>query len=393
LTVTLLVQAMVVMAVLAPTVVAPAVTHALTIPDSAVGIYVALIYISAICSALYSESLISRWGPIRVSQGGLLLCGVGLALCTSGVVALGIVGAMITGLGYGPITPASSHILIRTTPRHRLSLVFSIKQTGVPVGGIAAGLLVPPQQVAFGWVWALLSTSIACAVMALIAQLVRAKLDADRGVHVAQPMIASLLKPLRVVASHRHLRVLVGCSFIFAGIQLSLTTYLSTYLNLSLGWSLLAAGVALSVVQAAGMIGRVVWGAIADAGLGAHRTLVLLNALMILSCISTAMFGSHTSLYWIFATLAVFGASAVGWNGVFLGHLARIAPEGQSGLVTGGALAFTFFGTVFWAPLFGLVADVAANYRVSFLAFCLPLMVCLVLLAREWISAHARSPH
>jgi MFS family permease len=384
--VTLLVQAMAVAAVLAPTVIAPEIARALGLRDSAVGIYISLIYISAICSALYSGTLISKWGAIRVSQGGLVLCGVGLGLSTTGVVALGLAGAVIAGLGYGPITPASSHILIRTTPRHRLSIVFSIKQTGVPVGGIVAGLLIPPQQIAFGWVWALLSVSIGCVVMATIAQLVRSELDTDRGHRIKQSLIVSLLRPVRLVMSHRQLRVLAACSFAFAGVQLSLTTYLSSYLHLSLGWSLLAAGVALSVTQAAGMVGRIVWGAIADAGFGAHRTLVLLNTLMIASCIGTAMFGSGMPRFLIFTILAVFGASAVGWNGVFLGHVARLAPEGKASLVTGGALAFTFFGTVFWAPLFGLLADATASYQVAFLAFCLPLLACLGFLMKGRVS-------
>jgi MFS family permease len=384
--VTLLVQAVAVLAVLAPTVIAPAIVSALGLPNSAIGIYISLIYMSAVCSALYSGTLISKWGPIRVSQAGLLLCGIGLGLSTTGVVALGLVGAVIVGLGYGPITPASSHILIRTTPRHRLSIVFSIKQTGVPVGGIAAGLLIPPQQLSFGWVWALVSASAACVVMALIAQLVRAGLDTDRGHTTKQSLIASLLQPIRLVAADRQLRVLAACSFAFAGVQLSLTTYLCSYLNLSLGWSLLAAGVALSVTQAAGMAGRIIWGAIADAGLGARRTLILLNAVMIVSCVGTAMFGSEMPRFWIFAILIVFGASAVGWNGVFLGHIARLAPEGKASLVTGGALAFTFFGTVFWAPLFGLLADATASYRVSFLALCLPLTVCLWFLMKRRVA-------
>jgi fucose permease len=125
------------------------------------------------------------------------------------------------------------------------------------------------------------------------------------------------------------------------------------------------------------MVGRIIWGAIADAGFGAHKTLVLLNGFMIVSCVGTSMFTSRTPHFWIFATLTIFGASAVGWNGVFLGHVARLAPEGKASLVTGGALAFTFFGTVFWAPLFGLLADLTASYQMSFLAFCLPLLACL----------------
>jgi len=34
-----------------------------------------------------------------------------------------------------------------------MSLIFSIKQTGVPVGGALAGVLVPPLVLAFGWRW------------------------------------------------------------------------------------------------------------------------------------------------------------------------------------------------------------------------------------------------
>lgn len=385
LSVTLLIQAMVVVAVLAPAVVAPAIARRLGLPNSATGIYISLVYMSAVFSALYSETLIAKWGAIRTSQGGLILCGIGLVLCSTGIVVLGVVGAVATGLGYGPITPASSHILIRTTPRHRLSIVFSIKQTGVPVGGIAAGLLIPPQQAAFGWEWALLSVSGGCVLMAWLAQLVRPGLDADRGHHFNQPALASLMRPIRMVLSHSQLRVLILCTFIYAGVQLSLTTYLSSYLHLSLGWSLLAAGAALSITQAAGMVGRIFWGIIADAGFGAQRTLVLLNILMIASCIGTAMFGNSFSQFWIFAILVVFGASAVGWNGVFLAGIARLAPEGKTSLVTGGALAFTFFGTVFWAPIFGLLADVTESYRVPFLAFCLPLLVCLLFLMRTHI--------
>ena len=53
-------------------------------------------------------------------------------------------GALIIGLGYGPITPASSAILNEVTPnRIRALIFFSIKQSGVPIGGAIAGILVP----------------------------------------------------------------------------------------------------------------------------------------------------------------------------------------------------------------------------------------------------------
>jgi MFS family permease len=381
--ITLLIQAMVAAALLAPAVIAPSVAVALGVPASSVGIFVSVVYLSGICATLYSGTLIARWGPIRTSQIGLLLCAAGLGCVATGVIGLALLGAVLVGLGYGPITPASSHILIRTTPPARLSTIFSIKQTGVPLGGAIAGLAVPPQEAAFGWAWAILSISVGCVVMSLLAHSLSAELDSDRSKGVPQSFAASILNPIRLVVSDRGLLILAGCSFVFSGVQLALSSYLSTYLNLDLGWTLLAAGVAVSVVQVAGMAGRVIWGAVADAGLGAHRTLTLLAVLMGTGCIATAMFSIDSHRFWIFAVLIAFGASAVGWNGVYLAEVARLAPQGKAAQATGGTLAFTYLGIVFWMPVFGLIADSAGGHHVSYLALCVPVLLCLGFLLKE----------
>jgi MFS family permease len=62
-----------------------------------------------------------------------------------------MVGAFIMGLGYGPVTPASSHLLARNAPLGIMALVFSIKQTGVPLGGAMAGAIVPHLVIFCGW--------------------------------------------------------------------------------------------------------------------------------------------------------------------------------------------------------------------------------------------------
>ncbi|MES2535638.1 MAG: MFS transporter [Pseudomonadota bacterium] len=382
LVITLLIQAMAVAAVMAPTIIAPVLTLAFRLPDSAIGIYISLTYFGAIFSALYSGALIKKWGAIRVSQIGLLLCGSGLFLVSTGVVWLGAMGAVLAGLGYGPITPASSDILIRTTPAHRLSIVFSIKQTGVPLGGAFAGLLVPPQEIAFGWTWALISISVACVIMSLVAQCVRRELDSEPRVGPSQSFIAAIVNPIRMVLTHRNLLILTLCSFVFCGVQFSVFTFLPTYLNRYMGWTLLAAGVGVSVTQMAGMGGRLMWGVLADHGFGARRTMALISALIALSCLSIALFSSNVPRVWVFAVLIMLGASAAGWNGVFLAEVARLAPKGQAGAATGGTLAFTYFGVVFWPPLFGIAAQAMGSYQISYLAYCLPLLVCLVLLIR-----------
>jgi MFS family permease len=76
----------------------------------------------------------------------VVLCVAGavlLALAPDRAVALLILSALCIGVGYGPITPASSHVLIRTAKPSDLALTFSIKQTGVPAGAAVAGAILP----------------------------------------------------------------------------------------------------------------------------------------------------------------------------------------------------------------------------------------------------------
>ncbi|WP_293188997.1 MFS transporter [Ottowia sp.] len=244
-------------------------------------------------------------------------------------------GALCIGAGYGPITPASSHLLALTTPAHRMSLVFSIKQTGVPAGGMLAGALVPGLLLLAGWQGALLAVAAACLACVGLAQPLRAALDADRqrGQGLA---LSALLAPLGMVLGHRPLAVLAACSFLFSAVQVSVTAYMVSYLNESLGLSLLAAGAALSVSQLAGVAGRIAWGAVSDHGLGARNTLILLATLMVVGCLLTALLQPHWPTGLIWAVVALLGASAIGWNGVYLAAVARQAPPGQAGVATGG---------------------------------------------------------
>src|SRR6478735_11901745 len=151
LAITLAIQAMVAMAMLTLPAMAPRVAADVGISAAYIGLYIAVAYAGAMGASLASGTAVARYGPIRVSQISLVLCAAGLALCAVPFVPVIALGALLVGIGYGPVTPASSHLLARTTPAHRMSLVFSVKQTGVPLGGALAGAIVPTLQFGFGW--------------------------------------------------------------------------------------------------------------------------------------------------------------------------------------------------------------------------------------------------
>jgi MFS family permease len=363
--ITLAIQALVSMAVLTPAVMAPVLAQALGVSAT---------YLAA-------GAAVARFGAIRVSQAGLLLCAAGLVLCAIPSVWAFAIGGLLVGLGYGPITPASSWLLAQTTPPHRMSLVFSIKQTGVPVGGMLAGALVPTMILLAGWQGALVAVAAANIVCALVSQPLRADLDADR--EPGKPLkFGNLAQPIRVVLSQRALATLAACSFVFSTAQLVLTGYLVTYLSQVLAYGLVTAGLALSVAQIGGIGGRIVWGYIADRGLGANRTLAILAFIMAASSLATAALHVGMPTLLVFAILFVFGASATGWNGVYLAEVARRAPPGMAGIATGGTLAITFLGVVLGPPVFGALTAAFGNMRIGYAALAVPVALCGVLLVR-----------
>jgi len=104
--------------------------------------------------------------------------------------------------------------------------------------------------------------------------------------------------------------------------------------------------------------------------------------LMALSALVTALLLPQLPLWAIWITLVVFGASAIGWNGVYLAEVARQAPEGQAGVATGGTLTFTFLGAVIGAPIFGMLSSVFGTYQAGFLALVVTSSLCAGVLFR-----------
>jgi len=382
---TLAIQALVSMAVLTLPVLAPTLSLDTGIPAAYVGVFIALVYGASMASSLVSGGFVRRLGAIRVSQACLALVAAGLLLAVAGSPGLFVVSALLMGAGYGAVTPASSHILARTTPPQAMSLVVSLKQTGVPLGGVLAGLVVPPLVGAWGWRPAIASVAGACLATVVIAQPLRRALDADREPE-RRLAVGNLLRPLHTVAVHPELRRLAFCSFFFSSIQLCLVTYLVTYLATDLHFSLVQAGVMLSVAQAAGVVARVAWGALADRG----RPLAVLAALaggMALGALATGGFSPAWPAALIGATCVLFGATAIGWNGVFLAEVARRAPRGQAVEATGGALSFTYLGVLVAPPVFGVAVEHGLGYPLAYVLLALPALASGALLLRAPAAA------
>jgi MFS family permease len=363
-------------------VLAPAASDELHLSAGLIGLYVSLVYLGSMISSAASADLIRRVGAIRFSQYCLVMCAAGLALLTLGTTPALVASALVIGLGYGPITPASSHILAKTTPPHMMSFVFSVKQTGVPLGGALAGVVVPPLVLLGGWRLGALAVAGLCVLTAVIAQSIRAENDADRD--PKRPISArGPFRALALVATDANVRRLALSSFFFSALQLCLTTYLVTYLANQLGYTLVEAGLMLAVATTAGIVGRIAWGAAADRSGRPAAVLGLVGIAMAAAAGTMALSSPDWPRAAMIVLCAAFGGTAIGWNGVYLAEVAREAPQGKTVEATGGALFFTFFGVLITPPLFAAIVEGGGSYGMAFAVVAVPPLLCgLWLLSR-----------
>jgi MFS family permease len=370
------VQALVSMSAVAIPVLMPVAAGDLQVPPSYVGIFMSLIYLSATLFAPVSGYLVDRLGPIGVSQICLILCALGLAAISIPWVSMMLLGTLIMGIGYGPVTPASSYLLVRTTPSSMMSFVFSIKQTGVPVGGALAGAIVPPLVILCGWQVSALWVGAFSLVLVGALQPYRRRFDGERRSGTYRLSWKNLFDPVKMVLRQRELRDLAIASFFFSAMQLCLISFLVAYVIEDFNLTLIQAGLLLSIAQVSGVIGRVVWGALADRCRRPRSVLGLLGVGMAAGALTTAVISPGWSYTAMLVNCAFFGAAAIGWNGVYLAEVARIATPEHAGTATGGTLFFTFCGILIGLPAFSLLVQRTGSYPLVFGIIALATFIC-----------------
>jgi len=358
------VQAIATLSVLTLATVAPLAAASLGVGAEAVGYQISIIYGAAALISAVAGLVVRRWGAGTVGVIAMVLGMLGCLGLATGFLWVAALASVLIGLGYGLVNPSSSHLLNRFTPPARRNLVFSLKQTGVPLAGVLAGLLLPGIGQIAGWRGAAGVVAALFAVLLAIFAPGRRVWDDDRKPGLI--LRGNLLEGPKLVWRVPALRGFALMGFCFSAIQLSLMAFTVNMLVHDLGWSIVAAGFAVSVMQAAGAAGRIGWGLLADRLKSGVAVLAGIGALSMVAAFATAALAPGWSVAAVVAVLAVFGAAAIGWNGVFLAEVARVSPPGAASTATGGAMMFTFTGVVVGPALFASLFNIVGSYGPTF---------------------------
>ena len=373
--------------VLALAAVAPAAAKGLGVNPALIGYQVGLVFFGAMISAAAAGGIVMRYGAVRASQFTLWLIAAGCALSASGSLAAQVPGAIAMGLGYGIPNPAASQLLARVPSKRGMNLLYSIKQTGVPVGGILSGVIAPPIAVAFGWQAALGVCALLLVALGAAIGVVRKDWDTDR--QPGAPVLSSIGRSIGLVWRHEPLRWIAAASFLYSGVQLSLTGFLATYLVADIKLTLVVAGSVLSITHASGAVGRLVWGWLADRLRSGGLALIINGLLATIGALLTAEMAPSWPIAAIIAASAAFGFCAVGWNGVYMAVLSRLSPPGTVSFAVGGSLFWTYAGVIVVPPAFAALHDrVGLGYGTGFALLSIVSLggVLCVVLARRAVA-------
>ena len=367
---TLAVQTLATMALYSLPTVAPEVARDLHVSGTLVGSFVATAYGVGIISALISPGMIRRYGGVRTTQAVLLAAAGMLALAALGSGVTGLALAVIVlGLGYGAAAPASTHLLVPQTPQPVFNLVMSLRQIGVPLGGVLAALILPSLALAIGWRGALLTELGPVVLLIAAMEIPRRRWDHDRepGRRVLGP---TLLQPFALLREQRFRRLSVA-AFVYAGLALCLVAFMTVQLTTVVGMTLVQAGQVLAVYQIAGSLSRPLWGWIADRLLTPAQTLAVLGVGMAAASVLTGFYSAGWPAWAVIANALLAGCTSGGYTGVGYAEYAALGGSRRTE-ATGLGTAIFFAGGMAAPPVFGAAVTAFGGFRGSYSvgAFC-----------------------
>jgi sugar phosphate permease len=307
--------------------------------------------------------------------GTLGLVGAGAALAGAAYApnfaALAILLAVSGAFGASTNT-ATGRAVTSWFPRGKRGFALGIRQTSVPIGGVAAALGIPLIADAGGSRAALLVLAVFSLIAACLAAawLVEGPVRSDE-----EHQTDAFRHPVR---DGRIWRLSLGSSSLIAT-QVAITGFVVIFLESQRDFTAAEAGLVLAAINVIGVAGRLVSGRQSDRS-GGHR-IALIRAIAVATalavCAVAALVGA--TVWLLVPALVVGGGLSMSWNGLAVAAAVETAGPRRSGAALG--VQQTLIGAaVAVTPLVFAPVVQSTSWRVGFLvAAACPLVAIVVL--------------
>ena len=346
-----------------------------------VGVLVSLVNIGVVATAIWAGKAADRFGERPIIGYGTIAGGLIIMMVyfTSSIFSL-VPVLLLLGVPFGSATPAGSKAVAGWFEQRERGTAMSIRQTGVPVGGTIAALVLPSLGLAYGWRFALSSVGV-LAIGVGIAVLKFYKEPAHQPVH----QDAGTIGGIKDIVRRKDIWVVTLYAAILGGSQWCYLSYIELYLTEDINFPLVLAAALLAGGQMLGAIGRIVSGLFSDRFFLGERkpVLVMLGLLAIVLALVTVFLSPGTPRWTVAVIVAFLGFATMSWQGLYLALISEIVGARMAGQAIGLTNTVVFFGIVCLPPVFGTIADYTASYQMAWGWLALVIAVPLIFFLRE----------
>jgi predicted MFS family arabinose efflux permease len=301
--------------------------------------------------------LTDRIGSVRSMVGVLILGSVYMTVVvTAPSYAMLVIGALVNGMPNGWANPATNALIVDNIAAGTRGVITGIKQSGVHIGTLLGGLILPILASVANWRLAFASFLV-FPVAGLVGMWRRPRVERRVRPH-GEPR-GKVPTSVRWIALYGAL----------TGLGVSATmTFLPLFAKEDQGWTTARAGLLIAGVGLVGVTARIVWGSASERWLGHGRTLRLLAVQSTLGAGLLSLASAGWIPSWVLIPAALlFGSGAIAWNAVGMLAVMDYSTADLVGRGTGLVMLGFLTGVGLGAPLMGLSIDRLTVYTPGWL--------------------------
>ena len=317
----------------------------------ALGFLLSVALLGAGVALVPAGGLVGRIGTRAAVLGGTALGAAALAASAAAGSAWALGAALlVAGVGSAVVPVGGAGALFRVYAADRRGWALGVRQTAVPVGGVAGAAAMPLLVRAGGIELVLL----VAAGLVAVTGVWFAAVSPPEPARAARRGIA--VRAVWRTPGMRRLLLVASCYIV---VLQALLVYLVPSAR-DAGLSAVAAGAALVVLNVTAAVARIAWGRLADLRGGGRRVRTLVETGLVAAAGGVLFtIALHAGAGAALAATALFGFGALGWNGVVYLNAGELAAPDLAAQAFAVAATVVFVLSALATPPLGALADAA----------------------------------
>ncbi|MGR3774404.1 MFS transporter [Bacillus paramycoides] len=323
------------------------------------GLLVSIVNVGPLFCMLFVGRLLDRYNEKLLISISSFLLGGSLLLTNIVNEFTGLLFVLLlVGAFYSVSQPGGSKVIIKWFSKENRGLAMGIRQAGIPIGGMLAGVLIPFLTIKYNVAYAINIIACICIIGGFLFFIfykepyVQEKVKEER-------IKLSFWMQLKAVMCKKELYPIYITGICMISLQMVLVGHFMKFLVMEQSITPILAGKVFSIVFFSGMIGRVVLATVSDLFYKGNRS----TPLFIVVCISIGfilifVISIHTiTIGLLYGVSALLGFFSIGWFSLFMVEVAESASEESVGMTVSFALTLNQIAIIVAPVLFGYIVD------------------------------------